>query len=274
MLPVLHANSSSVWSVSTSCASISVTSRSLSNMCISTVPFLVTICFKLNVFSFSLGGSNAVFRSAKGSASCFLCSWMAGFLPVVLPRTGPLWEWARPLPEPCVKLRDNSWVRLPPMLPGLPTRPWLLLGRLPSGVAFVGTSKARFAVTGRALPLALPPSGSELRSRIFIRAFSIFRTVALSMLWKATSSGLVSLTCGCWVSWRKRQSERITCATTSTPLAGVLPIGPTKFCTCFNKPSGQGAEAAATRPSLPWRSSRSRGINLFVFCRSITAVMK
>lgn len=67
MSPELHAYSSKVMLVSTSTASISVVSRRRSSMFMSTVPPLVTICLRLNVFSFSRGGSKAALRSAKGS---------------------------------------------------------------------------------------------------------------------------------------------------------------------------------------------------------------
>mmetsp|Transcript_68766 Transcript_68766/g.212644 ORF Transcript_68766/g.212644 Transcript_68766/m.212644 type:complete len:200 (+) Transcript_68766:702-1301(+) len=199
MLPVLQANSSNVWSVSTSWASISVTSRRRSNMFMSTVPFLVTICFRLNVFSFSLGGSNAVFRSAKGSAICFLGSWPPGFrLPASPPvafKAPALSERGRPPLAVPPRLRFRSSCAWPPLCPVPPkplapgaSRLTVRLSRPIPGMseAVGGASsrdeKARFAVTGRRVPPLEPPSPSLLSSRIFIRAFSIFRIVALSMV--------------------------------------------------------------------------------------------
>mmetsp|Transcript_50739 Transcript_50739/g.147247 ORF Transcript_50739/g.147247 Transcript_50739/m.147247 type:complete len:262 (+) Transcript_50739:657-1442(+) len=261
MLPVLQANSSSVWSVSTSCASISVTSSSRSSMFMSTVPFLVTICFRLKVFSLSLGGSKAVLRSAKGSAICRgLCSWDLRRPPFVGEAcTSPLFSRSRPR----LPLVERVWVisscTLPPRPPVLPRPP---VPTLPAETPSRGVlssppgssskeEKAKFAVTGRRVELEPPSPASLLSNRIFMRAFSILRIVALSKAWKATSSGLSSLTCGCCVSWRKRQRERITCATTSAPLFGSLVRLPTKACTCFRRESGHGAAAAASKPSLP-----------------------
>mmetsp|Transcript_23597 Transcript_23597/g.67630 ORF Transcript_23597/g.67630 Transcript_23597/m.67630 type:complete len:209 (-) Transcript_23597:711-1337(-) len=130
-------------------------------------------------------------------------------------------------------------------------------------------SKAKFAVIGRR------PESSVLWSIIFERAFSILRSVTLSMILKLISSGDVPFTCGWPVSWRKRHKARITCATSSGPPGGsLLSSRASAAFTWRTRASGAGAMLAATRPSFPVRSRRSRGINLLVFWRSITAVMR
>mmetsp|Transcript_68132 Transcript_68132/g.149671 ORF Transcript_68132/g.149671 Transcript_68132/m.149671 type:complete len:229 (-) Transcript_68132:808-1494(-) len=228
MLPVWQAYSNRVCSVSTSLASISVVSNKRSNMFISTVPFLVTICFKLKVFSFSLCGSKAVFRSAKGSAAvgCVRTSWVLilGFCAV---GAGEAW------PPLCRRSAGCVWV-----------------SRGSSATSKV-EAKARLAVTGRYCTKPASTAASAPKSKIFIKAFSIFLKVILSITKKATSSGLASFTCGCAVSCKKRHKARMTCATSSTPLGGSLPVRCMACCTCVSNCSGTGAAAAATRPSLP-----------------------
>mmetsp|Transcript_57827 Transcript_57827/g.181575 ORF Transcript_57827/g.181575 Transcript_57827/m.181575 type:complete len:287 (+) Transcript_57827:663-1523(+) len=286
MFPVWHAYSRRVWWVSRSTASMSVVSSSRSSMFMRTVPFLVTICFRLKVLCFSRGGSNAVLRSAKGSGVCPRAS-----LPGTCPMSSCIAEGCRPCcesesegeealwPRPGCRppVPDRWWRPLAPMLPRLPGRlpscgaapaclPLLLPGReLPSV-----DEKARLAGTG----LKFEPSlESTPMSRIFMRAFSIFRAVTFSSTWKATSSGFVSRTWGWPVSWRKRHSARMTCVTSSAPLGGSLALPRDSF-TCASRPCGTTAWEAATRPSFPWRSRRSRGMSLLVVCRSMTAVMK
>mmetsp|Transcript_57566 Transcript_57566/g.154207 ORF Transcript_57566/g.154207 Transcript_57566/m.154207 type:complete len:273 (+) Transcript_57566:529-1347(+) len=272
---------------------MSVVSRSRSSMFIRTVPFLVTICFRLKVFCFSRGGSNAVLRSAKGSASCTrasrdfrpLSSCMAlGCLPPVAPSEGvdALWPMPGCIAPPPVRFRcplSPSPRRLAPMSGGAeePVPPWAL-PPLPGGVMVSWSrgpssagKKAMFAVTGRSV-CALSPASTP-RRRIFMSAFSIFLAVTFSKVWKATSSGLVSRTWGWPVSWRKRQSARMTCETSSAPLLGNLLV-PIESLTVLSKTVGTTACEAATRPSLPWRSRRSSGISFLVFWRSMTAVMK
>mmetsp|Transcript_119032 Transcript_119032/g.384355 ORF Transcript_119032/g.384355 Transcript_119032/m.384355 type:complete len:292 (-) Transcript_119032:753-1628(-) len=291
-------------------------------MFIRTVPFLVTICFRLKVFSFSLGGSNAVLRSAKGSASdcCCCCSccccccccwngskfccWNSSGCECECESCCDCWpghgRWVVSCPGLRRLCEPPSCAALPAVAPGLcvprpdaePTVPCIsgaspcaLLPRLPEATASNSrgepsacgpsskVTRAKLAVTGLSW-FGVFPSASTPRSKIFINAFSIFLMVTLSITWKATSSGLVSRTCGCVVSWRKRHKPRITCTISSAPRGGSLLPPPNELLTCRNNPSGTGAVAAATRPSLPWRSKRSRGMSFFVFCRSITAVMK
>mmetsp|Transcript_75614 Transcript_75614/g.208613 ORF Transcript_75614/g.208613 Transcript_75614/m.208613 type:complete len:264 (-) Transcript_75614:768-1559(-) len=263
---------------------MSVVSSNRSSMFMRTVPCLVTTCSRLKVVCFSRGGSNAVFRSAKGSAICTRVSRVLGGIDAPLRS----WPFENPAAEPC-DCPKPAWdcVRCIPLvsatevvrpapgcccdvdrpLPGrLPEASW---PAAPCSASSAGVN-AKFAVMGRALE-SVPVSPP--RSKIFMSAFSILRMVTFSSTWNATSSGLVSRTCGCPVSCRKRQSARMTCVTSSAPLGGSLPL-PSAPVTVCNRPWGTGAWAAATKPSLPWRSRRSKGISFLVFCRSMTAVMK
>mmetsp|Transcript_72238 Transcript_72238/g.174993 ORF Transcript_72238/g.174993 Transcript_72238/m.174993 type:complete len:291 (-) Transcript_72238:799-1671(-) len=290
MFPVWQAYSSRVWWVSRSYASMSVVSSSRSSMFMRTVPFLVTICLRLNVFCFSRGGSNAVLRSAKGSASCTRASLVfcggscrppEAWRPCWPPSAGEEALCPRPpvpvlcscplSPRPRPRPTDSAGAEPPvpwclPLLPGGVPDSW----PAPSRGSSTGM-KAMFAVTGRRLAVLSPDSTP--RSRIFISAFSIFRAVTFSSTWKATSSGRVSRTWGWPVSCRKRQSARMTCVTSSAPLAGSLAEPRASF-TVPSRPCGTIAWEAATKPSLPCRSRRSRGSSFFVFWRSMTAVMK
>mmetsp|Transcript_72359 Transcript_72359/g.233893 ORF Transcript_72359/g.233893 Transcript_72359/m.233893 type:complete len:215 (-) Transcript_72359:900-1544(-) len=214
MLLVLHAYSNNVCSVSTSQALMSVVSKRRSSMFMSTVPFLVTICFRLKVLSLSLGGSNAAFRSAKGSRTdCCTCGDFVGLPPFSLlvdeDRCGD-------------DMSGNSLAR-----EGEPeaeaassaplwARPWRDTGGVEEasapapnmdGSCSMWLNSGKFAVTGFCTP-SFPFSMGK--SMIFESAPSILRSVTLSNTWNEISSGPVLETCGCPVSCKKRHKARMT----------------------------------------------------------------
>mmetsp|Transcript_78240 Transcript_78240/g.253986 ORF Transcript_78240/g.253986 Transcript_78240/m.253986 type:complete len:213 (+) Transcript_78240:753-1391(+) len=212
MLLVLHAYSNNVCSVSTSWASTSVVSRRRSSMFMSTVPFRVTICFRLKVLSLSFGLSKALFKSAKGSL--MECSGDFTGLPPgnnLLEEedrlgghtsgSAPVGRCGKPEPQPGAASSapprpasgDSEASAPAPVYEGANCSMWL--------------KSAKFAVTGLCTP-SFP--GSTPKSMMVESAASILRSVILSMTWKEISSGLVLATWGWLVSCKKRHKARMT----------------------------------------------------------------
>mmetsp|Transcript_43313 Transcript_43313/g.68645 ORF Transcript_43313/g.68645 Transcript_43313/m.68645 type:complete len:229 (+) Transcript_43313:856-1542(+) len=228
-------------------------------MFIKTVPVLVTICFRLKVLAFSLTGSKAVFKSAKGSDFC--CS------------SSDFWAWE---PARVILALDFEATFASA---SLGCSSFIPDGRLPSGLAeatcrtSAGSSTA-LAVRAREFSLF----SSAASRRIFSSALSILCSVPLSKVSKSTSSLLAPRSCGCCVSCRKRHRARMTCAASSTAAvevntfnaAGALAVS----LSLVTRSCGGTAAMAICKPSFPCRSRRSKGTSLLVVCLSMTAVIK
>mmetsp|Transcript_28952 Transcript_28952/g.62994 ORF Transcript_28952/g.62994 Transcript_28952/m.62994 type:complete len:240 (+) Transcript_28952:840-1559(+) len=237
-----------------------VVSSKRSNMFIKTVPVLVTICFRLKVLAFSLTGSKAVFKSAKGSDFC--CSG------------SDFWAW-EPARVILAFVFEATFVSA-----SLGCSSFVPDRRRPcSGLAeatWRTSAGSSTALAMRAREFSLFSSAAS--RRIFSSALSILCNVPLSKVSKSTSSLPAPRSCGCCVSWRKRHRARMTCAASSTAAVEVKTfnaVGAFAVSLSFVTWSCGGTAAMAIcKPSFPCRSRRSKGTSLLVVCLSMTAVIK
>mmetsp|Transcript_28713 Transcript_28713/g.79025 ORF Transcript_28713/g.79025 Transcript_28713/m.79025 type:complete len:425 (+) Transcript_28713:745-2019(+) len=245
-----------------------VVSRRRSSMVINTVPWRVMICFRLKVLNGSLGGSKAVFRSAKGSLISTrdaLCV-DSGLCPAELLRPAVLSSGSRSslVVVASTAMAMGCWSS------GASSSEFLDSLAACSSASKVG-ARARLACTVCGATSSPSTFSSDMIS-IFVSAFSIFRMVAISTTLKFTSSTLVFAIWGCSVKWRKRHNSRMTCATSTSPFGGNRPLSTSL--TCVTRNSWMGALTAWTKPSLPCKSKTSSGMSFFLFCLSMIAVMK